>query len=41
VKRHLREQPSPSPIAETPGGEERSEDKAPETVEDVKQNHSS
>jgi hypothetical protein len=41
VKRHLREQPPPSPVAGTPGGEERSEDRAPEAVEDVKENHSS
>jgi|HubBroStandDraft_4_1064222.scaffolds.fasta_scaffold224286_2 hypothetical protein len=41
VKRHLREQSPPSPVAETPGDEERTEDKAPEAVEDVKENHSS
>ena len=41
VKRHLREEPPPSPASETPGGEEPVGDKAPETVEDVKENHSS
>jgi hypothetical protein len=39
VKRHLREQPSPSPVPETPGNEERSEGEIPETVEDGKENH--
>jgi hypothetical protein len=41
VKRHLREQPPPSPVAETPGDEERSEDKASRTIEDLKEKHSS
>jgi hypothetical protein len=41
VKRHLREEPPPSLASETPGSEGQSEDKASETVEDVKQNHSS